>query len=178
MRIRAPKGNDRLRQPGFGPVLIWFAVLSVLMVAMVFRSPAIDHRFVVVGSLLPLVEVAIGGPRLLHSVVGAVGVLVAVVLGTTQRRLVRRRLLGVPIGLMCHLVLDGSFTRTEVFWWPVTGAAFADGQIPELSHWRMSIVLELLGLVAAAWAWGHFALADPARRHHLIHDGRLEPPAA
>ncbi len=159
-------------------MLIWFAVLSMLMVAAVFRSPTIDHRFVVAGSLLPLAEVAVGGPRLLHSVVGAVGVLVAVVLATTQRRLARRRLLGIPIGLMCHLVLDASFTRTDVFWWPVTGTAFAGGQIPEVSHWTISVVLELLGVAAAVWAWRRFGLAEPTRRRQLLRDGRLDLPSA
>ena len=72
-------------------MFIWFAATSVVLVAVIFRSPAIDHRTVVLGSLLPLVEVVFGGPRLLHSMVGAVVVLVVVMALTTGRRLVRRR---------------------------------------------------------------------------------------
>ena len=37
-------------------MFLWFVVLSVVIVAVVFRSPAIDHRTVIIGSLLPLVE--------------------------------------------------------------------------------------------------------------------------
>lgn len=157
-------------------MLIWFAATSVVLVAIVFRSPAIDYRTVVLGALLPLGEAALGGPRLLHSVVGAVGVLALVMLATQRRRLVRRRLLGVPIGLMCHLVLDGSFTRTDVFWWPVTGFGFASGQIPELSHLGVSVVLELVGIGVALWAWRLFGLHDPAARQRFLDDGRLDLP--
>lgn len=157
-------------------MILWFVVLSVVLVAVVFRSPAIDHRTVVLGALLPLVEGLFGGPRLLHSVVGAVGLLGLVMLATSRRRLVRRRLLGVPIGLMCHLVLDGSFTRTDVFWWPVSGVAFADGQIPEVDHLVLSLVLEVVAVAVGVWAWRLFDLADPVKRARLLADGRLDLP--
>lgn len=157
-------------------MLIWFAVVSVLLVAIVFRSPAIDYRTVIVGALLPLLEAVLGGPRLLHSVVGAVGVMAIVQLATQRRRLLRRRALGVPIGLMCHLVLDGSFTRTDVFWWPISGTAFARGQIPELDHLAVSLVLEVVGIGIGVWAWKLFGLQDPAVRARFLRDGRLELP--
>lgn len=158
-------------------MFIWFAATSVVLVAIVFRSPMIDYRTVVLGALLPLLEALLGGPRLLHSVVGAVGIMGLVMLATRNRRLLRRRALGVPIGLMCHLVLDGSFTRTDVFWWPISGTAFASGQIPELSHWGASLVLELVGIAVAVWAYRLFDLQDPAKRQRLRDDGRLELPA-
>ena len=157
-------------------MFIWFAATSVVLVAVIFRSPAIDHRTVVLGSLLPLVEVVFGGPRLLHSMVGAVGVLVVVMALTTGRRLVRRRLLGIPIGMMCHLVLDGSFTRTDSFWWPVSGTAFAPGQIPEAAHLGVSLVLEVVGVGVAVWAWRAFRLDDPEVRARFVSDGRLDLP--
>lgn len=159
-------------------MLIWFAAMSVVLVAVVFRSPAIDYRTVVLGALAPLTEAAVGGPRLLHSVVGAVAIIAAVMLATRNRRLIRRRLLGVPIGLMCHLVLDGSFARTDVFWWPVSGTDFASGQIPELSHLGVSLALELVGVAVAVWAWRLFGLDQPARRSRLVRDGRLDLPTA
>ena len=93
-------------------MLIWFAAVSVVLVAFIFRSPAIDYRTVVVGAVLPVLEGLLGGPRLLHSMVGAVALLGLAMAVTTRRRVLRRRLLGIPIGVMCHLVLDGSFTRT------------------------------------------------------------------
>ena len=61
----------------------------------------------------PSAKGSLGGPRLLHSVVGAVAVLGIVMLATRNRRLLRRRLLGIPIGMMAHLVLDGVFTWTD-----------------------------------------------------------------
>ncbi len=157
-------------------MFIWFAVLSAVLVAVVFRSPTIDHRTVVVGSLAPLVEAAVGGPRVLHSVVGAVAIMGVVMVATRNSRLLRRRLLGVPIGLMCHLVLDGSFARTDVFWWPVSGFDFAPGQIPELSHLAASLVLEVVGVAVAVWSWRLFGLHDPARRRRLRDHGRLDLP--
>jgi membrane-bound metal-dependent hydrolase YbcI (DUF457 family) len=158
-------------------VLLWFVVCSAVIVALVFRSPAIDHRTVVLGAVLPLVEALLGGPRVLHSVVGAVAILAVVMLTTRHSRLVRRRLLGIPIGLMCHLVLDGSFTRTDVFWWPVTGLDFAPGQVPELDHLGLSLVLELAAVGVGLWARRLFSLDDPERREQLIRTGRLDLPA-
>lgn len=157
-------------------MFIWFAVASVLAVAIVFQSPAIDYRTVIVGALLPWVEVFFGGPKLLHSVVGAVALLGVVMLATRNRRLIRRRLLGIPIGLFCHLVLDGSFTRTETFWWPLAGTVFASGQLPELSHLGVSLVLEMVGVALAFWAWRMFGLDDPVVRRRFVDHGRLTLP--
>lgn len=159
-------------------MVIWFAATSALLVAIVFRSVGLDYRTVLVGSLLPLVEAILGGPRLLHSVVGAVTVLAVVMLGTRRRRLLRRRLLGIPIGMMCHLVLDGAFTRTEVFWWPLAGVDFASGQIPELEHLGVSLLLEVVGLGVAWFARQQFGLDDPAARRRFREDGRLVLPEA
>ena len=158
-------------------MFIWFAVASVVLVTVVFRSAAVDHRTIVLGALLPLVEAAFGGPRILHSLTGAVAVLAIVMLVTQGRRILRRRLLGIPIGLMCHLLLDGSFTSTQAFGWPLTSRSFAPGQIPEFSHWQVSLVLELVGIALAVWAWREFDLADPAKRERFLRDGRLDPPA-
>ncbi|MEO6988258.1 MAG: hypothetical protein ABI239_06380 [Aquihabitans sp.] len=158
-------------------MVVWFAVASVLAVAIVFQSPAIDYRTVILGALLPWIEVLAGGPKLLHSVVGAVALLCVVMLATRNRRLLRRRLLGIPIGLFCHLVLDGSFTRTETFWWPLAGTEFASGQLPELSHLGVSLALEIVGVAMAFWAWRLFGLGDPAVRRRFIEDGRLTLPS-
>ena len=157
-------------------MLIWFAAASVLIVAVVFQSPGIDYRFVIAGSVAPLADELFGGPRVLHSVVGGVALLVLVVAATSRRRLLRRRLLGLPIGILTHLVLDGSFARTRTFWWPVTGWRFASGPIPELDHLGVSLMLEVVGVGVAVWAWRWFGLADPERRSRFLSDGRLDPP--
>ena len=157
-------------------MLIWFAATSVVLVAIVFRSPGVDYRYVVAGSLVPLVEVFVGGPRLLHSVVGAVALLGIVVAATRSRRLLRRKVLGIPIGMMAHLVLDGSFATTKVFFWPLAGVHPAVHQIPEASHLALSLVLELAGFGVAAWGWRLFGLADPGRRRRFLAEGRLDLP--
>jgi len=102
-------------------VFIWFAVGAVVAVALVFDSPAMDFRLVVFGAVLPVAEGAVSGPWLLHTPLAAVVLLGGVMLVARGRRLVQRRWLGVPIGLMAHLVLDGTWSDTEVFWWPFTG---------------------------------------------------------
>jgi hypothetical protein len=157
-------------------MLIWFAVMSVVLVAIVFKSPGVDYRAVIVGALLPVAEGLTGGPKVLHSLLGATVVLGVLMLATQRKRLLRRRLLGIPIGMMAHLVLDLSFTQTNVFWWPFTGWAFAEGQIPEWEHLARSLVLELAGVGVAVWAWRAFDLADPATRARFLSDGRLDLP--
>lgn len=117
-----------------------------------------------------------GGPKVLHSLTGAVAVLALAMLATRNRRLLRRRVLGIPIGLMAHLVLDGSFTSTATFWWPFTGLEFASGQIPEWERLGLSLVLELVAVGIAVWAYRLFGLDEPARRRRFIDEGRLDLP--
>ena len=157
-------------------MLIWFAVLSVLGVAVVFRSPGVDYRTVMLGAVLPVLEGATGGPKVLHSLLGAVALLGIIMVATRKRRLLRRRLLGIPIGMMAHLVLDGAFTVTAIFAWPFTGWSFADGQVPELAHLGRSLLLEVLGVAVGVWAWRWFGLQDPEKRHRFLTDGRLDLP--
>jgi membrane-bound metal-dependent hydrolase YbcI (DUF457 family) len=159
-------------------MLIWFAAASVVLVAVVFRSGGVDYRTVIVGALLPVLEGLLGGPRVLHSIVGPALVLaVAMILTRGRRRMLRRRVLGIPIGMMCHLVLDGAFTRTDVFWWPFTGLAFAEGQIPEWEHLALSLVLEVIGIGVAVWAWRLFGLDRPEARERFLREGRLDLPS-
>ena len=158
-------------------MLIWFAVLSVLLVAIVFKSPGVDYRTVMLGAILPVGEGLTGGPKVLHSVVGAVVALGVLMLATRHRRLLRRRLLGIPIGMMAHLVLDGAFAITKVFWWPLAGTSFGSGQIPEWDHLGVSLLLELLGIAVGVWAYRWFGLDDPARRERFLRDGRLDVPS-
>jgi hypothetical protein len=157
-------------------VLLWFVGPSVLIVWLVFSSPAADYRFVAAGALLPLVELPVGEPRLLHSLTGAAAVLVVVMLAAHGRRLVQRRLLGIPIGLLLHLVLDGTWTDDRAFWWPFRGTAWSTARLPELGRGWLDVVLELAGAASLAWAWRRFGLADPGRRRDLVRTGRL--PAA
>lgn len=155
-------------------MLLWFCGVSVAAVWLVFRSPALDYRLVMVGSVLPVGELVLGGPRLLHTLVFAVVLLGVVMLATQQRRLLRRRLIGLPIGVMMHLVLDGVWARTQVFWWPFFGVSFGDGGLPELGHGiGLTLVLEVLGAAALFWCWRAFELSDPANRRLFWRTGHL-----
>jgi hypothetical protein len=157
-------------------VLLWFAGTAVAAVWVVFQSPALDYRVVAAGALLPWLDGVTGGPFVLHTLLGSVVLLAAVMAATQRRRLVRRRWLGLPIGTFLHLVLDGVFTRSALFWWPFLGdrgAAF-DGPLLELDRpIAVTVLLELAGLAALAWLWRGFDLGDPARRRELLTTGRL-----
>lgn len=159
-------------------MLLWFAGLSVLAVWKVFQSPALDYRFVILGSLLPLIELPLGGPRVLHALSGAVALLLLVMLSTRNRRRLRRELLGVPIGLLMHLVLDGVWTNAKVFWWPAFGASFGDARLPELARGLWVLPMELIGAGALAYAWKRCGLSDKSRRDVFLRSGRIDAEAA
>jgi len=142
-------------------VVLWFVGVSFVAVWAIFRSPAIDYRLVMVGSVLPLVDLAVGRPFVLHTLAGAVVLLGVVMAVTVGRRLRRRRWLGVPIGVFCHLVLDGTWTDTRLFWWPVAGVSFLDRPLPEFADLRL------------VWMVRRFRLDDPARRREFLRTGAL-----
>jgi hypothetical protein len=155
-------------------VFLWFAGGAFLLVWLVFRSPTIDYRLVVAGALLPLGELPIGSPRLLHSLTGAVALLGLAMVLTPRRRLVQRRLVAVPIGVFVHLLLDGIWTDTQAFWWPFAGLAWSDARLPELARGPFDLVLEALGAAALWWCWRRFRLDEPARRRRFLRTGQLD----
>jgi hypothetical protein len=156
-------------------VVLWFAGLSFVVVWSVFRSPALDYRVVMAGAVLPVAEAAVGGPWLLHTLVGGVALLAAVMLATRERRLVRRRAIGLPIGVLLHLALDGTFTRGELFWWPFLGEALGVRGLPEMERPAVVIVLlELAGAAALLWAYRRFGLDDVERRARFLRTGHLD----
>ena len=157
-------------------MLLWFAVLAPVLVAEIFRSPMVDYRLVVAGALLPLIEVVIGRPFVLHTLAAPVVVLTVTMLATVGRRLLRRRLLGVSIGLFLHLVLDGTWASAELFWWPALGLSFDGLDLPEATAPGLRLVLELVAVAVAVVAWRRYGLDDPAARDRLLRAGHL--PAA
>jgi hypothetical protein len=155
-------------------MFLWFAGGAVLIVWFVFRSPAIDYRLIVLGALLPLAELPFGSPRVLHSLTGAAVALAVVMVITPRRRLVQRRLVAVPIGMMLHLLLDGVWTNTQAFWWPFAGFAWSDERLPELARGPFDIVLELVGAAALWWCYRRFRLYEPERRARFLRTGRID----
>ena len=155
-------------------MLLWYLGVSVAFVWNVFRSPALDYRLIMLGSVLPLVEVVTGVPWLLHALAFTVVLLGVVMLATRHRRLLRRRLISLPIGLMVGLVLDGSWTSKVVFWWPFFGWRFPHTGLPELQRGLVVLVaLDAVGLAALVWCWMAFGFSDPANRRLFLRTGHL-----
>jgi hypothetical protein len=158
-------------------MLLWYAGLSVVIVLLVFQSAGIDYRFVAAGSLLPL-AVDLPARRLWfgHTLVASVALLVLVMLLTIGRsRLLRRRLLCLPIGAFCGLALSGAWTNTDVFWWPFTGTTLPDDAL--LPAPGIVVIEELVGLAAIVWLVYRCGLTDPERRDELVRTGRLRAAA-
>lgn len=151
---------------GFALVAMWF----------VFRDPAIDHRVVLLGSVLPLiVDAAIGRPTVPHTLLGSIGLLALVMAVTIGRRAARRRWLGLPIGTFFYLVAAGVWADRDLFWWPIGGVEFADVSLPVVDRPLAAIVvLEVLGLVALIWAYSTYGLGDAARRSRFARTGRID----
>jgi hypothetical protein len=155
-------------------VFLWFAGMSFVLVWLVFRSPMVDYRLVVLGALLPLLELPIGEPRLLHGLTGSVALLGLAMVATPRRRVVQRRLVAVPIGVFLHLVLDGAWADTTAFWWPFAGVSWSTSELPELGRGGLNVLLELAGAGALWWCWRAFGLGDRERRARFLRTGRLD----
>lgn len=156
-------------------MILWFAGLSLVIVWQVFRDTAIDYRLIVVGALLPdVVDVALGGARILHTLLASVALLTVVMVGTRGRRSARRRLLAIPIATFLHLVLDAMWSSTTVFWWPAFGLSFDNAPLPSLARPGAVIVAqEVVGLLALVWWSWRFRLQDHDRRQAFVRTGRL-----
>jgi len=156
-------------------VFLWFVGASLVVAWVVFRDPAIDHRVLVAGALLPdVVDAPFGGARVAHTLVASAALLTAVMLATRGHRHARRRWLFLPVGTFVHLVADGIWGRAETFWWPFLGGGL-DGPLPSLDRGIAAVVLqELAGLAAIVWFVRTFGLAaDRAARTNFLRTGRL-----
>lgn len=145
-----------------------------MAVWVVFRDPAVDHRMVVLGALLPdLVDAPFGGARVLHTLAASVVLLGVAMLATRGRRTLRRRLIFLPVGTFLHLVFDGMWAHTHTFWWPAFGWSLPD-RLPALDHGAAVLVAqEIAGAVALGWCWSRFGLGDPDVRARFLRTGRL-----
>ena len=154
-------------------MLFWFAGGAVAIVWFVFHDAEFQVRWLVAGALLPdVIDAPLGGARVAHSVVTAVGLLVVVMLATIGRRPLRRRLLAVVIGVFLHLVLDGAFASARSFWWPVSGVSLPTERLPSIARGWWNIPLELLGLAALARWWPRPTASPNGRRSRI---GRAAP---
>lgn len=160
-------------------MVLWFVGGTVAMVWVVFHSTRLDYRVLALGAVLPGVEVVTGRDLFAHTLLASVSVLGVVMALTRTRRLTRRRWLCLPIGMFCHLVLDGVWTRNELFWWPAFGTAFpSEAALMIERGWAVNLGMEVAGIAVLAWVWKRFELADPANRHRLWTTGTLDPALA
>lgn len=151
-----------------------------------------DVRFLVAGAILPdLVDMPIGtvfaadrfstGELWFHTLL-APTLLVVGILILTRRGARRRAVMALAVGMFFHLLLDGMWTSTEVFLWPLFGTGFPAGPQPywdgivdrALSDpWRW--VREAVGIAYLIGLWRGSGLSDPAARQELARTGRLTP---
>ena len=135
-------------------MFFWFLGMSFAAVLIVFSSPALDYRLVMLGAVLPTFEGLVSGPWVLHTLLAPVVVMTLVMVFTQNRRLVRRQWLGIPIGLFMHLLLDGTWAHAELFWWPFLGTSevLGTGTLSEFDR-SISVVLimELAGIAVLAF---------------------------
>ena len=144
-------------------MLLWFVGTAIVTVRVVFRDPSFDYRLLIVGSVLPLADIATGGAGVLHTLVFSLVLMGVVMLSTAGRRPVRKLLLGLPIGTMLHLVFDAVWTDPQLFWWPLGGWSFLGLELPEEARglgW--DVALEAVGVVLVVAVWRRSHLGDPA----------------
>ena len=155
-------------------MFFWFLGTALLSVWFVFTDPRFDYRLLLVGAVLPdLIDIPTGGQaRWAHSLTVAVGALMAVMLVTAGRKPVRRLLLGLPIGMLLHLVFDATWASTEVFWWPFSGS-WGDVDVMSIERGWLNVPLEVAGLVMLVWAYRRFGLATADRRERFAREGLL-----
>ena len=158
-------------------MLVWVAGLAPPAVAAVFASRGLDFRLVLAGSVIPALALAVDGLWFMGSLLFPIAVLAVVMVAGWGRRLFQRRWLGLPIGLLCHLILDGAWLRPALFWWPLGGMRLGDVAVGGLRPpWALA-VMEFIGAAALWWSWRRFGLADRRRRAAFLRTGRLEGPA-
>src|SRR5450432_3887051 len=105
-------------------MVLWLTFASIFGVWNVFQSPGIDFRLIALGALLPLaLDAPFRSQAYAHTLLSAVIVLVLTMAFTAGRgrRLRRRRALSLAIGWFTSLVLGGTWTHKQVFWWPAFG---------------------------------------------------------
>ena len=157
-------------------VFFWFLGTAIASVWFVFRDPRFDYRLLCVGALLPdVIDPWFGGARAFHSVTVSIAVLLVVVVASAGRKPWRKRALAIPIGMMLHLVFDGAFSNTKVFWWPIGGLHFTDDPLPSVARGWFNIPLELIGIGLLIWVWRTFGLRSKTRRDRFLRTGRLDP---
>lgn len=155
-------------------MFLWFIGTATIAVLFIFRDDRFDYRFLALGAILPdVIDGVTGGAWVFHSVLGSVAALV-LVMAVARRGTARRRLgLAIPIGMFMHLVFDGAFNNTKVFWWPFAGFNFGGAPIPSFDRLALDVVFEIAGAAMLWWIWRENNLSVPSNRERFLRTGRL-----
>ncbi|MCU1430656.1 MAG: hypothetical protein JWL83_4656 [Actinomycetia bacterium] len=155
-------------------MILWYAAGAVFLVWNVFQSPGLDMRFIAIGALLPVVlDAPFAEQTYAHALIAPIVALTVVMLATFGRghRLLRRRLLGLPIGWFSGLVLSGSWAHKQVFWWPLFGSGRVHAAL--LPPVPVILVEEAIGVALVVWCYRRFGLDNRARRFEFFRTGRV-----
>ena len=141
-------------------MLFWFIGTAVATIWFVFHDKHFAYRLVVAGALAPdAIEVFLGHAGPLHSVVTMVAIMTVVMLITYGRKKSRSKMLAIVIGMFLHLVFDGAFANTKMFWWPFFGMKFGNVSLPVIDRGLLNIPLEIVGALLTYWT--HRKIAEP-----------------
>lgn len=154
-------------------MFFWFLGITFVAVVLVFNSPALDYRMVMLGSVLPLTDYLWPQIWPMHTLLWPVVVMGLVMVLTQNRRLVRRRWLGLPIGMFMYLVLSGAWQLTELFWWPGFGQGIDPDSVPSLPSAGLVLLMEAVGVGALVWAIVRFQLLVPEDKKRFLSSGQL-----
>lgn len=172
-------------------MIAWHVGATLFLFRWIFRDPKVDVRFLALGAVLPdLIDLPLGtivlsrtvstGEAWAHSLLAPSLVTIAILVATRRGRR-RRAWMALAVGMFLHLLLDGMWTNTVVFFWPFFGA-IPPGPSPYWADvwaraagdpWRW--IREAVGIAYLAWVWVQSGLSDPSRRRAVARTGRLEP---
>ena len=79
----------------------------------------------------------------------------------------------LAIGTFMHLIYDGAFTATKVFWWPFGGVSFGDAELPVAQRMGLNIAMEIVGVIMLVVLVRQCGLANAERRRDFLRTGVL-----
>lgn len=173
-------------------MIAWHLGMTVLAVRYVYRDPAMDLRWVLAGALLPdLIDKPIGAVLLNdvfhahrlfgHTLLFPTALLGLVMVVTRRGSALRKGMVGLVIGVLFHLVLDGAWAAPEAFWWPFFGTAFPEQSPSALGPLLEDMITdprvwvgEAVGLVYLLRLW-RTRLQAAGALGRFAGDGRIPP---
>lgn len=155
-------------------MFLWFIGLAFVIVASVFASPIIDYRLIIAGSTIPIIEMTLDGPWVLHSLAAPVAAMAIVMTIFMGQRLRQRKWLGLPIGMFLYLFLDRAWTKTSLFWWPISGTTLKKSELPTWESPITLVLMELVGTIAIIYCIRKYKLTDRENRKLFFRKGHIQ----